>query len=60
MTSGEYRKLLTPFNIALLVVLMLLSFFFAVRKFRRQDIVAQFGNVRIQVGAFFGTAARGQ
>lgn len=29
------------------------GFFFAVRKFRRQDIVAQFGNVRIQVGAFF-------
>ena len=36
------------------------GFFFAVRKFRRQDIVAQFGNVRIQVGAYFCTAARGQ
>ena len=33
------------------------GFFFAVRKFRRQDIVAQFGNVRIQVGAFFRTPA---
>ncbi len=33
MTSGEYRKLLTPFNIALLIVLMLLNLFFAVRSF---------------------------
>ncbi len=43
MTSGEYRKLLTPFNIALLVVLMLLSFFFAVRNFHAAESGGEIG-----------------
>lgn len=43
MTSGEYRKLLTPFNIALLVVLMLLSFFFAVRSFHAAESGGEIG-----------------
>ena len=43
MTSGEYRKLLTLFNIALLVVLMLLSFFFAVRNFHAAESGGEIG-----------------